>query len=139
MGTFHDDPGLRGGGTTSVPQPLRILIVVDSLDVGGAERHVVDLALALHREGHAVTVACSVSGSLAEPLEAARIPVRPLLNGIVKRRLSLRYARELRKLLGRGRFDLVHAHVYSSAAAAALATASSSWASARTRRRSSGS
>ena len=113
---------LRGNGSAPVPPPLRPLIVVDSLEVGGAERHVVDLALALRREGHAVTVACSVPGSLAEPLEAARIPVCPLLGGIVKRRVSLGYARELRKLLRGERFDLVHAHVYSSAAASALAT-----------------
>ena len=68
---------MRGGA------PLRLLVAVDSLDVGGAERHVVDLVLALRREGHSVTVACSVSGSLAEPLEAARIPVRPLVGEVV--------------------------------------------------------
>lgn len=117
MGVSRCDRGPRGGG------PLRLLVAVDSLEVGGAERHVVDLVLALHREGHAVTVACSVSGSLAEALEAARIPVRPLLGKIVKRRVSLRYALELRKILGRESFDLLHAHVYSSAAASALATA----------------
>ena len=109
-------PAARGGG------PLRLLMVIDSLDVGGAERHVVDLVLALQREGHAVTVACSVSGSLAESLEAARIPVHPLVGEIVKRRVSLPYALGLRKLLRGERFDLVHAHVYSSAASSALAT-----------------
>lgn len=108
---------VRGGG------PLRLLVAVDSLDVGGAERHVVDLVLALRREGHAVTVACSVLGSLAEPLEAARVPVRPLVGEIVKRRVSLPYAMGLRNILRRESFDLVHAHVYSSAAASALATA----------------
>ncbi len=119
----HRNGGLRGAASAGrYGRPLRILIVVDSLNVGGAERHVVDLALALHREGHAVTVACSVSGSLAEPLETARIPVRPLLGRIVKRRISLPYARAIRGLLGRERFDLVHAHIYASAAASALAT-----------------
>ena len=124
MGFSRDDRRLRGTNPTAsgpVPGPLRLLVVVDSLEVGGAERHVVDLVLALRREGHAVTVACSVSGSLAEPLEAARIPVRPLVGRIVKRRVSLPYALGLRKLLGKDRFDLVHAHVYASAAAAALA------------------
>ena len=126
VGTPRDDLGLRGSRAASAARggrPLRLLVVVDSLEVGGAERHVVDLVLALSREGHAVTVACSVSGSLAEPLEAARIPVRPIVGKIVKRRVSLSYARGLRKLLRRERFDLVHAHVYSSAAASALATA----------------
>ena len=122
METFRA-PGPRGdGGPARGAKPLKLLVVVDSLEVGGAERHVVDLVLALRREGHAVTVACSVSGSLAEPLEAARIPVCPIVGRIAKRRVSLPYALGLRKLLRRGSFDLVHAHVYSSAAASALAT-----------------
>ena len=128
MGTHHGGGGSRASGAAPsgrFGRPLRPLLVVDSLNVGGAERHVVDLALALQREGHAVTVACSVPGSLAEPLEAARIAVRPILGRIVKRRVSLPYARELRKLLGRERFDLVHAHIYASAAASALATVGS--------------
>jgi hypothetical protein len=33
-------------------EPVRLLLVVDSLDFGGAERHVVDLAVALRRKGH---------------------------------------------------------------------------------------
>ncbi len=106
----------------SPARPFRLLLVVDSLDVGGAERYVVDLALALRRKGYEVTVACSVAGPLSEPLEGAGIPVRPLLDRLVKRRVGLSYARELRRLLRGGRFDLVHAHVYASAAAAAIAT-----------------
>ena len=122
--TTRDERGQRGSREGPAPcGPLRLLLVVDSLEVGGAERHVVDLVLALRREGHAVTLACSVSGSLAEPLEAARIPVRPLVGKIVKRRVSVPYALALRKLLLReGPFDLVHAHVYASATASALAT-----------------
>ena len=129
MGFSRDDRRLRGTSPAAsgpVPGPLRLLVVVDSLEVGGAERHVVDLVLAIRREGHADTVACSVSGSLAEPLEAARIPVRPLVGRILKRRVSLPYALGLRKLLGKDRFDLVNAHVYASAAAAALASVGTS-------------
>jgi glycosyltransferase involved in cell wall biosynthesis len=103
-------------------RPLRVLLVVDSLDVGGAERHVADLALALAQRGHGVEVACSVSGALSEPLREAGVPVRPLIRRLAKRRVSFAYARGLRRLVtGRG-FDLVHAHVYASAVAAALAT-----------------
>src|SRR3712207_9125862 len=58
-------------------KPLRLLLVVDSLEVGGAERHVVDLAAALCRKGHEVEVACSVAGGLAQRLEEAGVPVRP--------------------------------------------------------------
>ena len=72
--------------------PVRLLLVVDSLDSGGAERYVVDLALTLQRKGYDVTVACSVGGPLSEPLEKAYILVRPLLDRLIKRCVSLSYA-----------------------------------------------
>ena len=103
-------------------RPIRLLLVVDSLEVGGAERQVVDLAVALRRNGYGVTVACSVAGDLSGALEEARVPVRPLLERLAKRRLSLAYAWRLRRLLRRERFDLVHAHIYASVVAAAIAT-----------------
>ena len=92
-------------------RPVRLLLVVDSLEVGGAERQVVDLAVALRRNGYVVTVACSVAGNLSGALEKAGIPVRPLMRRLAKRRLSLTYAWMLRQLLRRERFDLVHAHI----------------------------
>jgi predicted transcriptional regulator len=82
---------------SSVPRPVRLLLVTDSLEIGGAERHVVDLALALWREGYNVTVACSVAGPLSEPLEREGVPVRTLLKRLVKRRVSVAYASRLRK------------------------------------------
>ena len=97
-------------------------MVVDSLEVGGAERHVVDLAVALSRREYEVTVACSVAGDLYKSLEEANVTVRSLLDQLVKRRVSAAYARALRRLAKDERFDLVHAHVYASAAAAAIAT-----------------
>jgi glycosyltransferase involved in cell wall biosynthesis len=103
-------------------RPLRLLLVVDSLEVGGAERQVVDLAVALRRSGYVLTVACSVAGDLSGALEEAGVPVRPLLRRLAKRRLSLAYAWGLRWLLNREQFDLVHAHIYASVAAAAIAT-----------------
>ena len=107
----------------AAPPRRRVLLVVDSLDTGGAERHVADLAAALVARGDAVTVACSVAGPLAPPLERLHVDVRPLLGRLVKRRASLRYARALRRLLHTESFDVVHAHVYASAVAAAIATA----------------
>jgi glycosyltransferase involved in cell wall biosynthesis len=106
----------------SPSRSARVLLVVDSLEVGGAERHVVDLASALRRKGHEVEVACSIAGGLSKPLEEVGVPVRPLTRRLVKRRVSLAYARGIRKLLREGRFDLVHAHIYASAVAAAVAT-----------------
>jgi L-malate glycosyltransferase len=107
---------------TQGPRPVRLLLVLDSLEVGGAERQVVDLAFALRRKGYRITVASSVAGDLSGALEEAGVPVRPLLRRMAKRRLSLAYAWRLRRLLKRERFDLVHAHIYASTAAAAIAT-----------------
>ncbi|MEW6636779.1 MAG: glycosyltransferase family 4 protein [Actinomycetota bacterium] len=104
------------------PRPLRLLLVVDSLGVGGTERHVVDLAISLSREGYAVTVACSVAGPFAESLAASGIPVEALVGRLVKRRVSPTYVRRLARLMRSERYDLVHAHIYASAAAAAVAT-----------------
>ncbi len=101
---------------------IELLLVVDSLEVGGAERQVVDLAVALRRDGYGVTVACSVAGDLSGALEEAGVPVRPLLGRLAKRRLSPAYAWRLRRLLRKGRFDLVHAHIYASVVASAIAT-----------------
>ena len=102
--------------------PLWLLLAVDSLEVGGAERHVVDLATALHRKGYRVEVACSVAGELSETLGAAGVPVWPLMGRLVKRRVSLAYARGIRSLLRERPFDLVHAHIFASAVAASIAT-----------------
>jgi glycosyltransferase involved in cell wall biosynthesis len=75
----------------------------------------------LAREGYEVMVSCSVAGGLSEPLGEANVPVRPLLDKLVKRRVSVAFARELRRLIREERFDLVHAHIYASASAAAIA------------------
>lgn len=106
-----------------LPAPsMRVLLVVDSLDVGGAERQVVELASALAQRGHSVTLACSVEGALAPFAQRAGVEVQPLLHRLIKRRPSLRYTWELAKLIHRGRFHLVHAHMFASALASACAT-----------------
>jgi glycosyltransferase involved in cell wall biosynthesis len=109
-----------------VADVLRVLLVVDTLDRGGAERHVVDLALALTARGHRVVVACSRPGPEADRLAAAGIEVRVLARRRVKRRIGPRYAARLRALVveraAAGELDLVHAHVYASEVAAAWAT-----------------
>jgi glycosyltransferase involved in cell wall biosynthesis len=107
---------------TRAPEPIKLLLVVDSLAVGGAERQVAELAVSLRHKGYKVTVACSVAGDLSRALEEEGIPVRPLLERLAKRRFSPAYAWRLRRLLRSERFDLVHAHIYASVVAAAFAT-----------------
>jgi hypothetical protein len=66
-----------------------------------------------------VEVACSAAGVRAARLRASNVPVNVLAGSLVKRRLSLRYVRALRRLVAQGRYDVVHAHLYASAAATA--------------------
>jgi glycosyltransferase involved in cell wall biosynthesis len=99
-----------------------VLLVIDSLDGGGAERYVVDLAIALRGRGWPVEVACSTGGVRAGALTDAGIPVSVLLGGLVKRRVSGGYGRALRRLVRDRRPAVVHAHLYASAAAAVVAT-----------------
>jgi hypothetical protein len=92
-----------------------VLLVIDSLDGGGAERYVVDLAIALRSRGWDVEVACSAAGVRAARLRASDVPVNVLAGSPVKRRLSLRYVRALRRLLAQCRYAVVHAQLYASA------------------------
>src|SRR5690606_5366854 len=72
------EPGKRADGTRS-RQSMRVVDLVHNPEVGGTERLVVDLALALHARGHDVRVVClRGSGPLATPLEEAGIDVQPL-------------------------------------------------------------
>ena len=102
-------------------QSMKILLLVDSLQVGGAERHVVDLARGLAARGHHTEVACGDSGPLNQVLLSAGIPCHVFAVGPVKRRLNLSYVRRLRTLLRARDFDIAHAHLYGSAAALTLA------------------
>ena len=104
------------------PRSSRVLMVVDALHGGGAERHVLDLAVGLRDRGWLVDVACSSTGRKRRPFQDAGVPVHELVGQLVKRRVSARYAAALRTFVGRGAYDVVHAHIYASEVAAALAT-----------------
>jgi glycosyltransferase involved in cell wall biosynthesis len=114
-----EDAAYQPGGRD---RPIGLLLVADSLHVGGAERHIVSLASALAQQGHNVTLACSVEGALAPLAEGAGVLVQPLLRHLAKRRLSPSFALSLRRLLCHSQFDLVHAHMYASTLASAIAT-----------------
>lgn len=58
------------------PAPMRILFLARSLETGGAERQLANLALGLLRRGHAVRVALFYAeGSLRKELEDAGVPL----------------------------------------------------------------
>ena len=89
---------------------LRVLQVANSLNFGGLERLVVDLALGLDRSRFEPLVAClKYKGNLAPELEAAGVPVFAL-NADVDPRLRYRTFRDLQHLIREQRVDVVHTH-----------------------------
>jgi len=105
---------------------VRILQVVTGSDWGGAQQHVLWLAQGLRERGFAVSVACQPGGYLVDRLKQARIAVWVLPH--MARRISpyhdWRTYRDLRRMLGDGAYDLVHAHSSKAGALTRLAAAS---------------
>jgi glycosyltransferase involved in cell wall biosynthesis len=85
-------------------KPLKILLVIDNLSTGGAQRQIVNLALGLKRRKHCVEVFCYSQGDLlATPLVENDIPIHwEYKNG----RYSLGVILNLARLLRQGAFDL---------------------------------
>lgn len=94
--------------TDAAFHPLRIVHVVDSLEVGGLERVTVDLAKAQAAMGHEVRV-FSILGTqgLKGELLAAGIPVT---EGHKQRSLDWHTLSALRACVRHARADIVHAH-----------------------------
>lgn len=90
----------------------KILQIITLSEWGGAQRVVFDLACNLDKEKFEVEVACSPSGLLVEKLESRNIKVHQIKD--LKRRLSpvsdLRALVALKKIIKKGKFDIVHCH-----------------------------
>jgi glycosyltransferase involved in cell wall biosynthesis len=87
---------------------MHITELVDSLEIGGAERMAADLAQGLQRRGHTVSVVClRRSGPVAECLRDANIEVVTLEKG---EGLSLSALRKLSAYLEHKQVDVVHTH-----------------------------
>lgn len=98
---------------------MKVLHVIDTLDVGGAERLLAMLVPELARQGIGGAVAVRGGGmALANEIEAAGIPVHRLAP---RHRWNLPgMAGELGALAGREGADVIHAHLYFPAVATAL-------------------
>ena len=88
---------------------MKILMLTDKMEAGGAETHIETLALALTARGHAVTV-LSAGGRIADRLEAAGVKQ-------IRRRFAGRNPFRLLAALHavanearRGQYDILHAH-----------------------------
>jgi glycosyltransferase involved in cell wall biosynthesis len=103
--------------------PLRVLAVVNSLVLGGAERTLERTVLALSRAGLARYTVCALgeAGPIASSLRRAGIEVVSLR--VPEKGLGsiLAAASGVRRLLRWNRFDLIHSFLYRSHCAARLA------------------
>lgn len=91
--------------------PLRILHVLDNLDIGGTELNAVRTAEQLDRSRFALSFAClRDEGPLRARLDAAGIPVRRLRVRGLATPSAVRSGWALLRLIRRERIDVVHAH-----------------------------
>ena len=104
---------------SSTGSDLRILTVIESLARAGAEQALVNVLPELKALGHAVEVAVLWPPyTLADDLEAAGVPVHRL--GLNHRWNLAQGAPRLARICRRGRFDVIHAHLFFSVLYAAL-------------------
>lgn len=106
---------------------IKILYLIGTLDVGGAERHLVEVVRRLDRTAFRPSV-CTLSpgGALAAEVEAAGVPVRvvdfrgllrnPLRGPAVVDRISV-----LIRFMRREKFDIVHGYLFHAYILAAFA------------------
>ena len=95
-------------GADDQPERMRITELVNSLDIGGAERMVSNLAQGLQERGHAVNVVClRGAGALANVLRESGIEVCALEKG---NGFSFKAARMLAGRLRLSRTDVIHTH-----------------------------
>lgn len=91
-----------------------MLHIVQSLEAGGAERVVVEYALAHDRSRYQPEVCCVVKGGpLEESLKAAGVPVHILERG---RRYNVAAGLRLARLIRRRRYEIVHNHNFTALA-----------------------
>ncbi|MGA9421323.1 MAG: glycosyltransferase, partial [Rhodanobacteraceae bacterium] len=88
--------------------PISVLHVVDSLETGGLERVVADLAVAQRRAGHRVAVfSIQRTDGFRQTIETAGIPV---LVGDKRGTLDRAVLRRLRAAMREHRIEIVHSH-----------------------------
>lgn len=103
----------------SSSRPLRILQVVDTLDSGGMEQQLIALANRLQGPELAFEFCCLRHAGVLAPKLRQDIPLHTLLK---PEGFKLKAAWQLRQLLRRGGFDLVHTHNPGPLIYAAIAT-----------------
>jgi glycosyltransferase involved in cell wall biosynthesis len=99
---------------------VRILQVSSARNLGGGERHLADLANALHARGHEVYAALPPRSPLREELRA--LPPQNIFALRLRNALDVKSALALARLIREHRIEIVHAHLARDYPLAALAT-----------------
>lgn len=94
---------------TKQKKNVKILMVAMSLNFGGAETHVMELAKELHRLGYDIQVA-SNGGVYADELVASGIPHYKIPLHTKRPLAMIKSYFMLAKLIRKGQFDIVHCH-----------------------------
>lgn len=87
---------------------LRILHVITSLDVGGAQKHLLSLVTGLRRRGHVADVAFFKNPSMAGPFAKSGATLYDLS---ARGTFSPMLVPRLASILKQGRYDVVHTHL----------------------------
>jgi glycosyltransferase involved in cell wall biosynthesis len=91
----------------------RVLLLIDHLDIGGAQRHVLDLADCLRGRGHDVLVGYTGDAALPSSVEMIRV-----LPSRVERTASRQLDERVHAIARAWRPRIIHAHLFSSIIAA---------------------
>lgn len=95
----------------TAPPPRRVLHIIDSLDLGGAQTVLLNFAATLPAHGWHMEVACMHGrGLFTQPLQEAGVPVHSLSS----HKWWPAYLWNLPRLLAGGRFDILHFHLFGS-------------------------
>lgn len=103
---------------------MKVALLTDADVFAGTERHILDLAVALHnlKDAPAVVIVCPIPSPIADRAREANIPIIEIPSsavGVVNKTTI----RILRRLLRSGKIDILHAHNGRTALHATLARA----------------
>src|SRR5205809_6495286 len=90
-------------------RPLKILYVCSARDLGGGERHLRDLAHALHKRGHDIFVALIPNSPLLH--ELSDLPTDNLIQLPLRSVAAVSSTPKLVRFMKNHQIDIIHAHM----------------------------
>jgi len=92
---------------------INILYLITTLEIGGTERQILELAKCLDREKYKITICCFQGGPLVEVARKEGIRVEVLSYGKLKNPIVLFSAiRQLNRLMTNADYDILHAFLF---------------------------